>query len=229
MFRLFNIFQTFLYVFGLFGALGVKTVAKKKGTPVAHMIGSLLVLLACVWVGLIVNGIIDNSSEDTWKYFVIFALFGAGLNMLVCSAYGLIAEFIGSNVKYSAFVYGIFGLGDKVLNGVIMQILENFNPCNQDSEASAIKNQTKLVTPELNHLNETIISQEESSECKMTECDYYGHYISRGISLIVIAGLALLALFKFFYGKKLHKSSIPQSEKSSLAEKKEKVRLSNDS
>lgn len=213
------------YLFGIFGALGVKTIAKKKGTPVAHVIGSSLVLIACLWVGLIAQNYVDT--KGTWKYFVIFALFGTGLNMLVCSAYGLIAEFIGNNVKYSAFVYGIFGVGDKVLNGVIVRMLEHFNPCNIEENKTGMEFTNSTISTELDRLGitENVVADGlVSGECKVTECNYYGLYISRGVSTIAIAGLIFLTIYKVLYGQTLQTPKLPQSEKSSLSNKEMKDR-----
>ena len=146
--------------------------------------------------------------------------------MLVCSAYGLIAEFIGANIKFSAFVYGIFGVGDKVLNGVVVKLLEMYNPCTskpQKELISTVENIQNFTVSEVPQVSE--ILTDNQPKCELAEaCDYYGNYISRGVSLIVIAGLVFLAFFRSVAPKNSKNSDsgiiVQQSENQDLQDRK---------
>ena len=81
----------------------------------AYLVGCLLVFFACVSVHVLSKLVTDELDMiDVISVMFIFALFGGGGNMVVCSALGLTAELIGDNTKSSAFVYGTMSLGDKV-------------------------------------------------------------------------------------------------------------------
>ena len=103
------------YLFGFLASIATKFIQKAKSTSVAYLSGCLLVFAACLSVhilGKAVEG--DLTTGDVISVMFIFALFGFGGNMVVCSALGLTAELIGDNTDSSAFVYGLMSLGDKV-------------------------------------------------------------------------------------------------------------------
>lgn len=211
------------YIFGLMAALGTKVIADKKGTPIAYILGCGLILTACLWVGLMVSNIVSNSNEQIWRFLVIFALYGAGCNMLVCAAYGLIAEFIGRNVKYSAFVYGIMSFGDKIINGLVVVVLESINTCGKETLVESPMNSTTLgeetgplaVNSTVFADNSTVaagLAQEAQACTPGADCNFYGVFISRGTASFVMTGLAFLTLQKVLFGLNTKKPPTPESD-----------------
>ena len=51
--------------------------------------------------------------------------------MLVTSL-SLTAEFIGSDTSSSAFIYGLMSFTDKVSNGLVVVIIQNLTPTNEE-------------------------------------------------------------------------------------------------
>lgn len=170
------------YFFGFLASLGTKYIQKKFCTKTAYSLGCVLVFIGCASVYLLGNpnqmshlglDLAKNSQPSDnlpavviVAILIIFALFGAGSNMVVCSALGLTAELIGDNIQSSAFVYGLMSLGDKIINGIAVIILEGINSCPQ------------------------IIS--ENDECVKTECNFYGTLISLGIAGILVFGFVFV-------------------------------------
>lgn len=175
-----------LYVGGLIGALATKTIAQWKNTSLAYLIGAGFMLCGCTSVYFVVE---DNKSGGTtavWTFFVIFAIYGIGANMLVCSAYGLIAEFIGKNVQFSAFVYAVFGFLDKIINGVVIWLLDEFNPCSAEA-ASPTDDMAGTFG------NGTITTAPSVGGCQPgKQCDFYGEFISKGTGTILAVGISAM-------------------------------------
>lgn len=197
------------YVFGLLGALATKPIAKHRSTATAYVLGSGIMLLACLWVSYIGT---PEETPQAWTFYAIFALYGGGANMLVCSAYGLVAEFIGSNIQYSSFVYGIFGLGDKVINGLVIKFLEENNPC-QDEDPTV----TAAATIEAATI--AALPTNSTMECISKECDYYGEFISKGTGCILLIGVGFIALQAVLFPTK--KVDQPETSPEEVAKKNE--------
>lgn len=172
------------YIFGFLASFSTKYIHKWHSTAAAYFIGAVLVFIA----GVIVN-IVDKSRTSTeWTgvqlvpVFAIFALYGGGGNMVVCSALGLTAELIGNNTKSSAFVYGLMSFGEKIFNGIAVVILEKMNTCDQDAQQQA----------ETNKLNNVTVTG-----CTKPECEFYGKFVSYGTSGILVIGLMFVFIQKY--------------------------------
>jgi len=168
------------YIFGFIASFSTKYIHKIWSTKTAYVIGSGVVMLACLWVVFIpTDGFSDEnrSTGDMVSIFTIFALFGGGTNMVVCAALGLTAELIGDNHSSGAFVYGLMSFGDKVINGLTVVVLEKLNSCNN------------------------IAPDETRGECSAGSiCEFYGQFVSYGTSGILIFGLIFILI--------QHKSSL---------------------
>lgn len=172
------------YIFGFLASFSTKYIHKWHSTAAAYFLGSILVFAA----GILVNIVDKSVTRDEWStsslipVFAIFALYGGGGNMVVCSALGLTAELIGNQTKSSAFVYGLMSFGEKIFNGVAVVILEKMNTCDQDAkaeEADALAN------------NRTV------SGCTKPECEFYGKFVSYGTSGILVIGLIFVFIQKY--------------------------------
>ena len=89
------------YIFGFLASFSTKYIHKWHSTAAAYFLGSVLVFIA----GILVNIVDKSRASNDWgvwnlvPIFAIFALYGGGGNMVVCSALGLTAELIGNHVS----------------------------------------------------------------------------------------------------------------------------------
>lgn len=76
----------------------------------------------------------STSSEDykTWEIFVVATLFGVGGTLMLISSLALTSDMIGNNTRSSAFVFGAIGLLDKVINGLVVVLVQHFNYAGPD-------------------------------------------------------------------------------------------------
>lgn len=62
------------------------------------------------------------------------ALLGVGGSTLLVTALTMLADLIGENVETGAFVYGAMSFTDKLSNGLAVQLIQIFHPCNKVGE-----------------------------------------------------------------------------------------------
>ncbi|KAJ7365907.1 hypothetical protein OS493_002637 [Desmophyllum pertusum] len=62
------------------------------------------------------------------------ALLGVGGSTLLITALTMLADLIGENVETGAFVYGAMSFTDKLSNGIAVQLIQIFHPCNKMGE-----------------------------------------------------------------------------------------------
>lgn len=161
------------YLFGFVASVSTKWIHKSHSTAAAYLLGCALAFAACIWVVILSKQKTGDDGTGTWmvvQVFSIFALYGAGGNMVVCSALGLTAELIGSNTQSSAFVYGLMSFGDKIFNGIAVVILEDLNTCSEDIDAK---------------------------QCTKPECAFYGNFVSWGTSAILLIGLVFVLIQRY--------------------------------
>jgi hypothetical protein len=65
---------------------------------------------------------------DQVSIYIIISLMGIAQALLLISSLGMTAQLINKNTESGAFVYGIMSFVDKLSNGIVIQIIELFNP-----------------------------------------------------------------------------------------------------
>lgn len=86
---------------------------------VVYLIGSLVNIAACVWIGA---GI--GHFHQTGELFSVAILLGAGSSVTMVASLCLTADLIGSHTENGAFVYSVVTFADKLLNGIVVMIIE---------------------------------------------------------------------------------------------------------
>jgi len=187
------------YFFGFLASFSTKYIHKAHSTAAAYFCGCILVFAASIMVRMVdrhhaapsiplepTQNFTDQdwtqstSQDEGWTtnelipVFGIFALYGCGGNMVVCSALGLTAELIGDNTKSSAFVYGLMSFGEKIFNGVAVVILERLNTCDNEKRKN-----------------------ESLPRCTKPECEFYGRFVSWGTSGILMVGLIFVIIQRY--------------------------------
>ena len=66
---------------------------------------------------------LNDDTSTNWLIYILSAFQGVGLSIQSTIASSLISDVIGKNEGGSSFVYGMYGLLDKIANGVILFIL----------------------------------------------------------------------------------------------------------
>ena len=69
---------------------------------------------------------LNASIALTYLPYIIFALFGLGGNLLVCSAFGLIAQLISTSSSTSAAVYASHSFFDKLASGFYVFLTQRY-------------------------------------------------------------------------------------------------------
>mmetsp|Transcript_14688 Transcript_14688/g.16401 ORF Transcript_14688/g.16401 Transcript_14688/m.16401 type:complete len:190 (-) Transcript_14688:41-610(-) len=60
-----------------------------------------------------------------WLIFILVAIQGIGLSIILNIATSLISDVIGKDDKSSAFVFGVYGLVEKLINGILLVVIGN--------------------------------------------------------------------------------------------------------
>lgn len=183
------------YAFGFIGAISTKYIHKMHSTAMAYICGGLLIYAS----GAIVYAISGtNYNQASWTelypVYAIFALYGAGGNMVVCAALGLTAELIGDHTKSSAFVYGIMSFSEKIFNGIAVVLLEEINTCNNHKihrEAAVTAATTTALAPV------TGAVADGAEECDDPKCLFYGLFVNFGTSGIITIGLIFVLIQRY--------------------------------
>ncbi|XP_042884480.1 major facilitator superfamily domain-containing protein 12-like [Penaeus japonicus] len=112
-----------MYLAGFLGSLVMKEINKKIGRKRTFALGCTVGIAGCLWVWF---GQGDYFVQ--WGIFLVATLLGIGGSTLLITSLSITADLIGSNVEGGAFVYGFMSLVDKFSNGIIIMIIQNFNP-----------------------------------------------------------------------------------------------------
>lgn len=113
-----------VYVSGFLSTFLSKPLNKCYGRKGSFLVGLLLIAGTSAWMWFIEKG------ELTATYGVA-VLLGVGGSTLLVTALTMLADLIGENVETGAFVYGAMSFTDKLSNGITIQLIQIFHPCNR--------------------------------------------------------------------------------------------------
>ncbi|KAL0279182.1 UNVERIFIED_CONTAM: hypothetical protein PYX00_000792 [Menopon gallinae] len=89
------------------------------GSKFVYLVGAIVSILGCIWIGVGL-GRLSLSGE----LFSVAVLFGVGNSVTMVSSLCLTANFIGEKTEQAAFVYSVVTFADKLLNGIVVMIIE---------------------------------------------------------------------------------------------------------
>jgi len=107
-----------------FGFLASSAVRCTKNERVTFIIGFSVTSIASLLVYF--ETFLNASIASTYLPYIIFALFGLGGNLLVCSAFGLIAQLISTSSSTSAAVYASHSFFDKLASGFYVFLTQKY-------------------------------------------------------------------------------------------------------
>ena len=70
--------------------------------------------------------LIVNAKVNT---IIASALLGSGGSTILITSLSMTADLIGDNTNTGAFVYGAMSFTDKLANGIVIALLQQFSPC----------------------------------------------------------------------------------------------------
>lgn len=115
------------YLSGLLASFPMRFLNKKLGRKVTMLIGLGFVVISSILFWFIV----DFQNLRTVEATLILAniLLGIGTTTTNICSFSLTSDLIGLNTECGAFVYGIMSFADKLTNGIVIALLQQFNPC----------------------------------------------------------------------------------------------------
>ncbi|CAF2407901.1 unnamed protein product [Rotaria sp. Silwood2] len=120
-----------IYLSGLFASFPMRAINKRIGRNLTNNIGYGFTLVSMILFWFI----FDLKSKVQIEIALISAcvLLGIGTSTSSICSSALASDLIGLNTECGAFVYGIMSLTDKLTNGIIIVIIQQFNPCKLSS------------------------------------------------------------------------------------------------
>jgi Na+/melibiose symporter-like transporter len=121
------------YVSGLLASFPMRTINKRLGRKVTMIVGLVFVLASTIlfWCIFQLKPLIRV--EVTLILGCI--LLGIGTSTTNICSFSLTSDLIGLNTECGAFVYGIMSFADKLANGILIALIQQFNPCTADATA----------------------------------------------------------------------------------------------
>ncbi|CAG2112480.1 unnamed protein product, partial [Medioppia subpectinata] len=127
------------YVAGLVCSFGAKPMSARLGSRWVLILGAAFGISTCVWIFIGADG----QSYKTWQIYGVSAFVGIGGTALLISSLALTSDLIGSNTSTGAFVFAAMSFFDKSVNGIVIALLEHFNP--KDIEPGQSVNFYRLI------------------------------------------------------------------------------------
>ncbi|CAF3243939.1 unnamed protein product [Rotaria sp. Silwood2] len=120
-----------IYLSGLFASFPMRAINKRIGRNLTNNIGYGFTLVSMILFWFI----FDLKSNLQIEIALISAcvLLGIGTSTSSICSIALASDLIGLNTECGAFVYGIMSFAHKLTNGIIIVIIQQFNPCKLSS------------------------------------------------------------------------------------------------
>lgn len=115
-----------IYAMSMLTSLCQKKLNKTVGRTVTLVVGMLI----CIVYSVIMN--FTHRFDGLWRIYLSAVILGLGTSILMIGSLSLTADLIGSQCQTAAFVYGVMSFGDKLSNGISVEIIQVINPkpCN---------------------------------------------------------------------------------------------------
>jgi Na+/melibiose symporter-like transporter len=119
------------YVSGLLASFPMRIINKRIGRKWTLMIGILFILASTVLYWFIYQ--FQSKLELEIMLILACVLFGIGTSTTSICSSALTSDLIGLNTECGAFVYGTMSFADKLANGIVIALIQQFNPCKPSS------------------------------------------------------------------------------------------------
>ncbi|CAF1084833.1 unnamed protein product [Adineta steineri] len=118
-----------VYVSGFITSFPMRTINQYLGRKITMIVGLVTILLSSFlfWYIFSLKEIFGISMQITILCGAI--LLGIGITTAQITSSAFTSDLIGQNTENSAFVYGTMSFLDKLANGLIIALIQQYNPC----------------------------------------------------------------------------------------------------
>ncbi|CAF2877395.1 unnamed protein product [Rotaria sp. Silwood2] len=120
-----------IYITSFIASFPMRAINKRLGRNLTNMIGYGLILVCMILFWFIID--IESKLQIQIALILACILFGISTSTTSICSTALASDFIGLNTECGAFVYGVMTFVDKLSNGIIIVLVQHFNPCKLDS------------------------------------------------------------------------------------------------
>lgn len=115
------------YISGLLASFPMRTINKVLGRKTTIVVGLFFVLASTALFWFLVE--LKNDNYVAIALVSACILLGIGTSTTNICSFSLTSDLIGLNTECGAFVYGIMSFSDKLANGIVIAVIQQFNPC----------------------------------------------------------------------------------------------------
>ena len=105
----------------------MRTINKTLGRKTTIVVGLTFVLGSAALFWFLVK--LKNEHHLAIALILACILLGIGTSTTNICSFSLTSDLIGLNTECGAFVYGIMSFSDKLANGIVIALIQQFNPC----------------------------------------------------------------------------------------------------
>lgn len=122
------LFPLICYASGFISTFPLRYISKYLGYYVTYFFGTILIVgcSALFWY-------YDIIYDKTTTSIITAILLGSGSTVILVTSLSLTTDLIGTNTGTGAFVFGAMSFLDKISNGVVVALLQQFSPCQMHS------------------------------------------------------------------------------------------------
>jgi Na+/melibiose symporter-like transporter len=113
----------------------MRAINKRLGRKITMLLGLVFVVSSTLLFWFIYD--IKNVTMIQVTLIIACILLGIGTSTTNICSFSLTSDLIGLNTESGAFVYGIMSFADKLANGVIIAMIQQFKPCPDDTDIPA--------------------------------------------------------------------------------------------
>ncbi len=115
------------YVSGLVASIPMRAINKRLGRKITMIIGLAFVIASSFLFYFIFE--LESIAKIEVTLIIACILLGIGTSTTNICSFSLTSDLIGLNTECGAFVYGIMSFADKLANGIIIALIQQFNRC----------------------------------------------------------------------------------------------------
>jgi Na+/melibiose symporter-like transporter len=115
------------YVSGLVASFPMRAINKRLGRKPTMIFGLSFTLASTVLFWFIID--LKDNLQTEIALIAACVLLGIGTSTTNICSFSLASDLIGLNTECGAFVYGIMSFADKLANGIVIAVIQQFNPC----------------------------------------------------------------------------------------------------
>ncbi|CAF0953376.1 unnamed protein product [Rotaria sordida] len=118
-------------IIGVLASFPMRALNKRLGRNLTSIVGFGFILVSVILFWFIFD--LKSNIQIEIAIISTCVLLGIGISTIIICSSALASDLIGSNTECVAFVYAIMSFTDKIADGVVIAIIQQFNPCTLSS------------------------------------------------------------------------------------------------